>query len=178
MLGLATSLSVRQRHCFQLHQLRRISTKRFWKTVDVSPAAGAEVRRPPPDVPTTATLQLLCVLWCCETWSTGLRGACSCLWSLAHSNLLPAPSTPNPCYSQAGQGYQVSLDGKPLRTPAKNALVVPSKSLALAIAAEWEWLVSGAARRAVGSAHTLYPCVSRPSCTHAPFHLERSPIAC
>jgi chaperone required for assembly of F1-ATPase len=34
-------------------------------------------------------------------------------------------------------GFGISLDGKPLRTPAKEALVVPSRALAEAIAAEW-----------------------------------------
>ncbi|MGO8916931.1 MAG: ATP12 family chaperone protein [Stellaceae bacterium] len=34
-------------------------------------------------------------------------------------------------------GFGVSLDGKPLRTPAKAPLTVPSRTLAEAIAAEW-----------------------------------------
>jgi chaperone required for assembly of F1-ATPase len=34
-------------------------------------------------------------------------------------------------------GWSVHLDGKPLRTPARNPLVVPSEALARAIAAEW-----------------------------------------
>jgi chaperone required for assembly of F1-ATPase len=37
----------------------------------------------------------------------------------------------------AGGGFGVSLDGKPLRTPAKSLLAVPSRALAEAIAAEW-----------------------------------------
>ena len=37
-----------------------------------------------------------------------------------------------------GGGWGVALDGKPLRTPAKNELVLPSKALAAAIAAEWD----------------------------------------
>ena len=37
----------------------------------------------------------------------------------------------------AGDGFAVTLDGKPVRTPAKAALIVPSRSLAAAIAAEW-----------------------------------------
>ena len=36
-------------------------------------------------------------------------------------------------------GYQVLLDHRVLRTPARHPLVVPSRALALAIAAEWEW---------------------------------------
>ena len=37
----------------------------------------------------------------------------------------------------AGTGFGVQLDGKPLRTPAKAELVVPTRALAEAIAAEW-----------------------------------------
>lgn len=36
------------------------------------------------------------------------------------------------------EGWQVLLDGKPIRTPAKEKLVVPSEALAAAIAAEWD----------------------------------------
>jgi chaperone required for assembly of F1-ATPase len=35
-------------------------------------------------------------------------------------------------------GWGVTLDGRPLRTPARNPLVVPSEALAAAIAAEWD----------------------------------------
>jgi chaperone required for assembly of F1-ATPase len=35
-------------------------------------------------------------------------------------------------------GWGVALDGRPLRTPGKAALVVPSAALAAAIAAEWD----------------------------------------
>ena len=34
-------------------------------------------------------------------------------------------------------GFRVLLDGKPMRTPAKAVLVVPTQALAEAIAAEW-----------------------------------------
>ena len=37
-----------------------------------------------------------------------------------------------------GQGYRVLLDGKQLRTPAKGLLVVPTRALAAALAAEWQ----------------------------------------
>jgi chaperone required for assembly of F1-ATPase len=37
----------------------------------------------------------------------------------------------------ADGGYGIALDGKPLRTPAKAPLTVPSRALAEAIAAEW-----------------------------------------
>ncbi|KAK9811463.1 hypothetical protein WJX72_004319 [[Myrmecia] bisecta] len=36
-------------------------------------------------------------------------------------------------------GYQVTLDGRPLKTPARKPLVLPTYALALAVAAEWEW---------------------------------------
>jgi len=38
-----------------------------------------------------------------------------------------------------GGGWGVALDGRALKTPKRAALAVPSKSLAMAIAAEWEW---------------------------------------
>lgn len=37
----------------------------------------------------------------------------------------------------AADGFQVTLDGKPLRTPAQAPLTVPRRALAEAIAAEW-----------------------------------------
>ncbi len=36
-----------------------------------------------------------------------------------------------------GDGFRVLLDGKPMRTPAKAVLVVPTRALAEAIAGEW-----------------------------------------
>lgn len=36
-----------------------------------------------------------------------------------------------------GAGFGVTLDGRPLRTPARQPLVAPTESLAAAIAAEW-----------------------------------------
>ena len=38
----------------------------------------------------------------------------------------------------ADGGWGVALDGKPMRTPAKHALVLPTEALAAAIAAEWD----------------------------------------
>ena len=38
---------------------------------------------------------------------------------------------------QQGEGWGVELDGRPLRTPAREALLVPTKPLANAIAEEW-----------------------------------------
>ena len=35
-------------------------------------------------------------------------------------------------------GWGVALDGRPMRTPAKNELIVPTEALAAAIAAEWD----------------------------------------
>ncbi len=37
----------------------------------------------------------------------------------------------------AGQGHAVALDGRPIKTPAKRELTVPTVALATAIAAEW-----------------------------------------
>ena len=39
------------------------------------------------------------------------------------------------------EGFEITLDKHPLRTPSKNPLVLPSKALALAVAAEWRWQV-------------------------------------
>src|SRR5581483_8969041 len=39
---------------------------------------------------------------------------------------------------EIGGAFQVSLDGKPVRTPARRPLAAPMRSLAEAVAAEWE----------------------------------------
>lgn len=39
---------------------------------------------------------------------------------------------------EAAGGYSVELDGRPIRTPAKAALVVPTAAMARAVAAEWD----------------------------------------
>ena len=44
-------------------------------------------------------------------------------------------------YPVLQNGFEVTLDGKPLKSPARKDFVLPTKSLALAIAAEWEWQV-------------------------------------
>ena len=36
------------------------------------------------------------------------------------------------------EGWGVELDGKPLRTPARESLIVPTRALAEAIAEEWQ----------------------------------------
>ena len=36
-----------------------------------------------------------------------------------------------------GEGYTVQLDGRPIRTPAKRALILPTRGMAEAVAAEW-----------------------------------------
>src|SRR5437016_8851723 len=38
----------------------------------------------------------------------------------------------------ASGGWGIALDGRPMRTPGRNELIVPSAALAEAIAAEWE----------------------------------------
>lgn len=40
--------------------------------------------------------------------------------------------------ASADGGYQIHLDGRPVRTPSKELLVIPSKALAEAIAGEWD----------------------------------------
>ncbi len=39
---------------------------------------------------------------------------------------------------EVGNGYGVELDGRPVKTPAKASLVVPTRALAAEIAAEWD----------------------------------------
>jgi hypothetical protein len=55
---------------------------------------------------------------------------------------IPADHPPSSS-SGTGHGYQLLLRKYPVRTPAKKVLVLPTLSLALAVAAEWEWLPSG-----------------------------------
>ncbi len=40
--------------------------------------------------------------------------------------------------AEGADGFAVTLDGKPIRTPGKNALVAPTRGLAEAMATEWE----------------------------------------
>jgi chaperone required for assembly of F1-ATPase len=60
------------------------------------------------------------------------------------------------------------LDHRLLRSPARHPLVVPSRALALAIAAEWEWQVhpAAAARDILAVGHAANSCGSqaRPGC--------------
>jgi chaperone required for assembly of F1-ATPase len=37
-----------------------------------------------------------------------------------------------------GDGFEIRLDDRPIKTPARNALVLPTNALAQAVAAEWE----------------------------------------
>ncbi|QBY02380.1 ATPase [Rhodophyticola sp. CCM32] len=39
--------------------------------------------------------------------------------------------------SEAGAGFQVTLDARPLRTPFKSALILPTRAMARAVAGEW-----------------------------------------
>lgn len=40
--------------------------------------------------------------------------------------------------AEGADGFAITLDGKPIRTPGKNALVAPTRELAEAMASEWE----------------------------------------
>jgi len=44
----------------------------------------------------------------------------------------------NATVQDASDGFTVTLDGRPVKTPGKRPLVVPTKGLALEIAAEWQ----------------------------------------
>ncbi len=39
---------------------------------------------------------------------------------------------------EAGDGFTVELDGRPVRTPAKSPLIVPTRDMAARIASEWD----------------------------------------
>jgi chaperone required for assembly of F1-ATPase len=39
---------------------------------------------------------------------------------------------------EAGEGFAVELDGRPVRTPLKSAMTLPSRAMAEAVAEEWE----------------------------------------
>lgn len=56
---------------------------------------------------------------------------------------LPADQPRSALSSNARQGYQLLLRKHTIKTPAKNVLVLPTLSLALAVAAEWECLPTG-----------------------------------
>ena len=58
-----------------------------------------------------------------------------------HPHSSPRPHAPaaDPACTQGGGAHVVLLDGRTLRTPARNPLSLPSLPLALAVAAEWEW---------------------------------------
>ena len=43
----------------------------------------------------------------------------------------------NAAWAQSDAGYQLTLDLKPVKTPLKNKIIVPSQALAEALAAEW-----------------------------------------
>lgn len=92
------------------------SKPRWYDRVEVAEAPGYGVRG---TVEKMQSLQLGATV-ICSSWP-GLPG------SLLSANLQG--------------GFQVKLDQRDVRTPGKNRLVLPSKLLAYAIAAEWQWQV-------------------------------------
>jgi len=48
-----------------------------------------------------------------------------------------SPLSRPPCW------WQLSLRGYPVKTPGQNAMLLPTRALALAVAGEWEWLDQG-----------------------------------
>ncbi len=54
---------------------------------------------------------------------------------------MPPPTRRSHCRSRRPpqSGFQVTLDGRLLNTPGRRPLLVPTRALATAIAAEWEW---------------------------------------
>jgi hypothetical protein len=55
----------------------------------------------------------------------------------------PAAGSSSSSSSSGGGGYQLLLRNVPVKTPAKRLLLLPNLSMALAVAAEWEWLPGG-----------------------------------
>jgi chaperone required for assembly of F1-ATPase len=64
-------------------------------------------------------------------------------------------------------GYQIMLDKRVLKTPAKRPLTLPTRALALAIAAEWEWQVR--------AAHACFP-IALPFILHPPTNTPQAKI--
>lgn len=54
------------------------------------------------------------------------------------SDLLQSPALQPPSGGEGTAAFHILLDGKPIRTPAKKPLAVPTRALAEAIAGEWE----------------------------------------
>ncbi|BDA44969.1 ATP synthase mitochondrial F1 complex assembly factor 2 [Coccomyxa sp. Obi] len=66
--------------------------------------------------------------------------ACSCTQAIRDTSTVAASRWQGHISVQEAEaGYQVYLDGRPLRTPARLPLVMPNRALALAVAAEWQW---------------------------------------
>ena len=56
----------------------------------------------------------------------------------------PPPRFPGtPSSSSSSSWWQLTLRGYPAKTPGHNSLLLPTRALALAVAAEWEWLPDG-----------------------------------
>ena len=53
-----------------------------------------------------------------------------------------ASIAPSEQHSVQAGGWQITLNDRALKTPARQPLIVPSHQLAVAIAAEWEWQVT------------------------------------
>jgi ATP synthase mitochondrial F1 complex assembly factor 2 len=61
------------------------------------------------------------------------------LGSRSPLNLLSTHPHPSITSQQTAEGFAVTLDGRALNTPARRPLVLPTRALALAVAAEWGW---------------------------------------
>lgn len=55
----------------------------------------------------------------------------------------PPPPPPSPARPPNAPWWQLLLRGYPVKTPGQNALLLPTRALALAVAGEWEWLDQG-----------------------------------
>ena len=69
--------------------------------------------------------------------------------------------------------FQLLLDERTVKTPGRHLLVLPTKPLALAVAAEWEWQVGRAAAQRRGA--RAWPERINAWCIHA--RSARPPLA-
>ncbi|MFP4519498.1 MAG: ATP12 family protein [Oceanicaulis sp.] len=55
----------------------------------------------------------------------------------AENRPLPRRFYTDAAFEQTGEGWRIVLDGRPVKTPAQQTLLVPAEGLARAVAAEW-----------------------------------------
>lgn len=69
--------------------------------------------------------------------------------------------------SKSDEGYSVTLDGRAVRTPAKQPLILPTRALADAIAAEWEAQVEKVDPRIMPATRAANAAIDKVAVQHA-----------